>query len=493
MDRYLSALQLARLVLGTTGEAAGRGAGARAGKGAGDAQETRPYYRALADAVRGLVLDGRLAVGVRLPAERHLAEALGVSRTTVTAAYDRLREQGYLESRQGSGSRATLPDAGALGTDNPWLASDDDGLLPLHAAAPPASALLGEAIEEAGRAYHRYALGMGYHPAGLAPLREAIARRYGERGVPTRPEQILVTAGAQQAIHLLMAAFAERGDPVLVESPTYPHAIDAARMRGARLVPVGVQEDGWHLDLVTCAMRQTAARLAYVIPDFQNPTGHLMADAARAELVEAARRHGVTLIADESWAEIVLDETARAAPLAAFDTDGRVISVGSASKLWWGGLRVGWIRASAATVRRLAVLRAAVDIAGAVFEQLVVACLFERIEEARAERRRGLGASCAALAAVLREELPGWAFTTPRGGGSLWVRLDGPVASSVAEAAAARGVRLAPGPWFGVDGTLERYLRLPFTQPPAVMEEAVRRIARDPARYRPREPLMPAL
>ncbi|MBE3013218.1 PLP-dependent aminotransferase family protein [Microbispora sp. NEAU-D428] len=477
MDRHLSAPQLARLVR----------------NGAGGTPEARPYYRALAEAVRGLVLDGRLAVGVRLPAERHLAEALGVSRTTVTAAYDRLREQGYLESRQGSGSRAALPDAGALGTDNPWLASDDDGLLPLHSAAPPASALLGEAIEEAGRAYHRYALGMGYHPAGLAPLREAIARRYGERGLPTRPEQILVTAGAQQAIHLLMSAFVGPRDPVLVESPTYPHAIDAARMRGARLVPVGVQEDGWHLDLMSSAMRQSAARLAYVIPDFQNPTGHLMADAARAELVEAARRHGVTLIADESWAEIALDETARAAPLAAFGIGDRVISVGSASKLWWGGLRVGWIRAGAATIRRLAGLRAAVDIAGAVFEQLVVARLFERTEEARAERRRALGASCAALAAVLREELPGWAFTAPRGGGSLWVRLDGPVASSVAEAAAARGVRLAPGPWFGVDGTLERYLRLPFTQPPAVMEEAVRRIARDPAGYRPCTPLTPTL
>ncbi|MEU8059302.1 PLP-dependent aminotransferase family protein [Microbispora bryophytorum] len=492
MDRHLSAPQLARLVRSGVGDGTGKGAGKGIGKGTGDAPEARPYYRALAEAVRGLVLDGRLAVGVRLPAERHLAESLGVSRTTVTAAYDRLREQGYLESRQGSGSRAALPDAGALGTDNPWLASDD-GLLPLHAAAPAATALLGEAIEEAGRAYHRYALGMGYHPAGLAPLREAIARRYGERGLPTRPEQILVTAGAQQAVHLLMSVFAGPGDPVLVESPTYPHALDAARMRGARLVPVGVEEDGWHLDLVSGAMRQSAARLAYVIPDFQNPTGHLMAGDARAELVEAARRHGVTLIADESWAEIVLDETARAAPLAAFDTDGRVISVGSASKLWWGGLRVGWIRASGATVRRVARLRAAVDIAGAVFEQLVVARLFERIEEARAERRRTLGASCAALAAVLREELPGWAFRVPRGGGSLWVRLDGPVASSVAGAAAARGVRLAPGPWFGVDGTLEGYLRLPFTQPPAVLEEAVRRIARDPAGYRPSEPLTPTL
>lgn len=489
MDRYLSASQLARLVRGVQ-ERAQSGA-KRAQNGAGNA---RPYYRALAEAVRGLVLDGRLAVGVRLPAERHLAEELGVSRTTVTAAYDRLREQGYLESRQGSGSRTALPDPGALGTDNPWLAPDDgDGLLPLHAAAPPATALLGEAIEEAGRAYHRYALGMGYHPAGLTPLREAIARRYGERGLPTRPEQILVTAGAQHAIHLLMSAFAGPGEAVLVESPTYPHAIDAARLRGARVVPVGVQEDGWHLDLVSCAMRQSGARLAYVMPDFQNPTGHLMPDAGRAELVEAARRHGVTLIADESWAEIALDESARAAPLAAFDTGSRVISVGSASKLWWGGLRVGWVRASAATVRRLAGLRAAVDIAGGIFEQLVVAHLFERIEEARAERRRGLGASCAALAAVLREEMPGWAFTPPRGGGSLWVRLDGPVARSVAEAAAARGVRLAPGPWFGVDGTLERYLRLPFTQPPAVLEEAVRRIARDPAGYRPCEPLTPTL
>ncbi|GAA4196084.1 PLP-dependent aminotransferase family protein [Microbispora amethystogenes] len=461
MDRYVSAPQLARLV--------------RVPPGA------RPYYRALAHAVRGLILDGRLAVGVRVPPERHLAESLGVSRTTVTTAYDRLREQGYLESRQGSGSRTALPDPGALGADNPWLASDEDGLLPLHAAAPPATGLLGEAVEEAGRVYHRYALGTGYHPLGLTPLREAIARRYGERGLPTRPEQILVTGGAQQAVHLVMSLLAGPGDPVLVESPTYPHAIDAARLRSARLVPVGVQEDGWHLDLVSGAMRQSAARLAYVIPDFQNPTGHLMDDAGRAALVGAARRHGTTLIADEVWAEMALDPAVRATPLAAFDTDGRVISVGSASKLWWGGLRVGWIRTTAAMVRRLALLRAAVDIASAVFDQLVVACLFERIEEARAERRRTLGASLAALIEFLREQLPGWAFTPPPGGGSLWVRLDTPVASAVAEAAAARGVRLAPGPWFGVDGTLERYVRLAFTQPPAVLEDAVRRLGASPA------------
>jgi DNA-binding transcriptional MocR family regulator len=475
MDRYLSASQLARLVEVPPG--------------------ARPYYKALAGAVRGLILDGRLPVKVRVPAERHLAEALGVSRTTVTTAYDRLREEGYLESRQGSGSWTALPGPGALGLDNPWIAPDDDGLLPLHSAAPSATGFLGEAITEAGQAYHRYALGNGYDPVGLITLREAIADRYCRRGLATRPDQIIVTTGAQQAIHLLMTLLSGPGDPVLVESPTYPHILDVARIRGARLVPVGIPEDGWHMDLVTSAMRQSAARLAYVIPDFHNPTGHLMPDGDRAELVAAARRYDTTLLVDETWVELAIDDVGTRAPLASFDTDGRVISIGSASKLWWGGLRIGWIRGTSALVRRLAVLRAAVDIASAVFEQLVVAGLFGRIEDSRAERRRTLGASRSALVAALREELPAWSFTVPGGGGSLWVRLDSPVATSVVEAAASNGVRLAPGSWFGVEGTLERYLRLPFTQPPQVLEDAIRRIATSPGRYgyRPPTSLTPTL
>ncbi|GAA3429186.1 MocR-like transcription factor YczR [Streptosporangium sandarakinum] len=477
MNRYLSGPQLARLVAIDPG--------------------ARPYYRVLAETVRSLILDGRLPVRVRLPAERHLAQELGVSRTTVTAAYDRLREQGYLESRQGAGSWTALPRPSEMGADNPWIASGDDGLLPLHAAAPPATPLLPEAVAAATERYLCRTLGTGYEPPGITPLREAIAARYTHRGLATRPEQILVTTGAQQAIHLVMTMLLTPGDPVLLESPTYPHAIDAARTRGARIVPVGVPDGGWHLDLLTSALRQSAARLAYVIPDFQNPTGHLMDDAVRAGLVGEARRHGTTLIVDETWSELALDEVPRTAPLGAFDTDGRVISVGSASKLWWGGLRIGWVRATAAMVRRLAVLRAAVDIASPAFEQLVVTELFSRIEEARADRRRTLGASRAALVAALAEHLPDLTFTVPAGGGALWARLPGPSAVSLADAAACHGVRLAPGPWFGMDGALEGRLRLPFTQPPPVIAEAVARIAearvRGPYGARPAEPLTPVL
>jgi DNA-binding transcriptional MocR family regulator len=440
----------------------------------------RPYYRALADAVRALIMDGQLPVRVRMPAERHLAETLKVSRTTVTSAYDLLRERGYLESRQGSGSWTALPDP-ATTADNPWLSTDGDGLTQLQCAAPPAPTQLRAAMMEAIDDLPRYGMGNGYDPMGLPVLRERIAARYTARGLATRPEQIVVTTGSQHAIQLIAGLLIGSGDPVLVESPTYPHAIDAARLRGARIVPVGISHEGWQTDLVIGAMRQSGARLAYLMPDFQNPTGALMDDATRAALVGAARRTDTVLLVDETWSELALDEVPATSAMAAFDSDSRVISIGSASKLWWGGLRIGWVRATAALARRLAVFRSSVDIASPVMEQLVVARLFDRLEETRAERRRTLRASRDTLVAELREHLPEWTFTVPRGGGTLWVRLDRGGSTPLAEAAAYHGVRLAPGPWFGLEGTLEGYLRLPYTAPPQVLIDAVQRIraARD--------------
>ncbi|MFG1703301.1 PLP-dependent aminotransferase family protein [Nonomuraea sp. M3C6] len=439
----------------------------------------RPYYRALADAVRALVMDGQIPVRVRMPAERHLAETLDVSRTTVTAAYDLLRERGYLESRQGSGSWTALPDP-ATTPDNPWLSTDGDGLIQLQMAAPPAPTLLHAAMTEAVEDLPRYGMGNGYDPMGLPVLRERIAAHHTARGLATRPEQIVVTTGSQHAIQLVVGLLVGAGDAVLVESPTYPHAVDAARHRGARIVPVGISHGGWQPDLVIGSMRQSGARLAYLMPDFQNPTGALMDDGTRAAIVGAARRTGTMVLVDETWSELALDEVPRTSPMGAFDTDSRVIGIGSASKLWWGGLRIGWIRTTAALARRLAMFRSSVDIASPVLEQLVVARLFDRLEETRAERRRTLRASRDALVSGLREHLPEWTFTVPRGGGTLWVRLD-VGATPFAEAALTHGVRLAPGPWFGLAGTLEGYLRLPYTQPPQVLADAVARIraARD--------------
>ncbi|MBO2449960.1 PLP-dependent aminotransferase family protein [Actinomadura barringtoniae] len=471
--RYVSGTQLARLL--------------------GDVPHERPYYAALARAVRGLILDGRLALRTRLPAERDLATALGVSRTTVTAAYDRLRDEGFVESRQGAGSWTALPPTnmsapaarGLPSVSVPFgagqfgmaYAPEGPGFIDLGCATPAAPAIFDEAVAAGVASLARYSSGPGYEPAGIAELRETIAATYEARGVPTRPDQIVVTTGAQHAFTLLIQALVEPGDSVLVERPTYPHALGALRRRGARLVPVGVNE-GWDLELIAGSMRQAAVRVAYTIPDFQNPTGRLMGDADRAALVEAARRADAFVIADETFAELAHDPAAdRMPPMAGYDTGGRVITIGSSSKLMWGGLRIGWIRATAPLARRIVLAREAVDMASPVLDQLIVRELLLRLGEVRAERASHLVRSRDALAAALRERMPDWEFTLPDGGMSLWVRLGAPVASLLAEAAGRYGVRVVPGPVFGVDGVLEDCVRLPYVLPPDVLRAAVDRLA----------------
>jgi DNA-binding transcriptional MocR family regulator len=434
----------------------------------------RPYYTAIAGGLRGLVLDGRLPLRTRLPAERDLAAVLGVSRTTVTAAYDALRSEGYVESRQGAGSWTALP-GGAPAAARHGLSADRT-LIDLACVSPAAPSMFDECVAAAVAELPRHTGGPGYEPLGLAGLREAIAERYTARGVPTLPEQILVTTGAQNALALVLQAFVHPGDGVLVESPTYPHALDGLRRTGARLVPAGVNA-GWDLELMAGGMRQAAARLAYVIPDFQNPTGRLMADGDRAGLVAAARDVSAYVVSDETFAELAVDDVARPRPLAAHDTDGRVISIGSAAKVLWGGLRIGWIRAGQALVRRLAEARETIDLASPVLEQLIVTELLDRIETITTERRTMLRERRSALVAALRRECPDWEFEIPPGGLSLWVRLGGTSSTALAAAAGRHGLHVVPGTAFGVDGVLDDHLRVPYVLPPERLREAVSRLA----------------
>ncbi|RAY13937.1 PLP-dependent aminotransferase family protein [Actinomadura craniellae] len=454
--QYVSGLHLARLLAGPPDE--------------------RPYYAALAREIRRLVLDGRLPARVRLPAERDLAAALGVSRTTVTAAYDRLRDQGFVESRQGAGSwtalpSGTVPPGARFGMSHAWPGSE---VIDLGCAAPSAPRIFPEAVAAAVARLPEYEAGPGYEPAGLAVLRATVAARYTERGLPTRPDQIVITSGAQQACTLLFQVLVESGDAVLAERPTYPHALDALRRRGARVVPVGV-DAGWDIELIGSGLRQAAARVAYVIPDFQNPTGRLLDDAGRAALVAAAQDADALLVADETFTELPLAGSVPR-PLAVHDP-ARVICVGSAAKLLWGGLRIGWIRTTAPLVRRLVLARESFDIASSVLDQLITDELLHRIDEVRAERVEWLTRGRDALTAALGELLPDWTFTAPAGGMSLWVRLPAPVATDLAAAALRHGVRVMPGPVFGTEGVLEDRLRLPFVLPPETLRTAVERLA----------------
>ncbi|MDN5934305.1 MAG: PLP-dependent aminotransferase family protein, partial [Pseudonocardia sp.] len=322
--------------------------------------------------------------------------------------------------------------------------------------------------------------GHGYDLLGLPSLRTAIAARFTHRGLPTTPDQVLVTAGAQSAIGLVLAALTNPGDRVLVEHPTYPNALDAVAARGARAVPVPMDAgpDGtgtWDLDLLTAAVRDAAPRLAYVIPDFQNPTGAVLPAADRERLVDLARRTGTTLLVDETLAELALDGPLPA-PVAAHGDAAHVLTVGSASKVFWGGLRTGWIRGSAATIRRLSALRASIDLGGPVLEQLVVSRMLADVDAVAATRRTELLAARAHLVGRLAEAFPQWRASRPGGGLSLWIDLGEPVSSRLTVAARRHDVLLAAGPRFGLDGAFERRLRMPYTLRPDRADAALDRL-----------------
>ncbi|MBX6748702.1 MAG: PLP-dependent aminotransferase family protein [Micromonosporaceae bacterium] len=441
-----------------------------------------PEYAALATAIRGLLRDGRIPLGVRLPAERELADALGISRTTVTAAYRDLRETGHLTSRRGSGSFTAIPGGQRVGSAGLWTPEDAGDMIDLGCAAPVAPAQFAEAVAEAANELPRYTAGAGYHPSGLPALRERIAAAFTGRGLPTSPDQILVTTGVQQAVDLILRLLVSPGQAVLVESPTYPNVLAALRAHRTRVVTSSVDPvDGWEEELLLAELRATRPTVAYLIPEFQNPTGHVMPHRLRSLLPSVAHRAGTDLIIDESFVELFLDEPTDAGaarpPVASFDAHARVLTVGGMSKPYWGGLRVGWIRAATPVIARLSALRVTVDMSGPVLDQLVAAAMLDRAGEVLAARRRELRERRDVLAGALRQQLPQWTFTPPRGGMGLWVELDAPVATALAQAAHEHGVRLAPGPLFGVAGTLERFIRLPFTLPGPDLVEAVRRLA----------------
>ena len=441
-----------------------------------------PAYRGLAEALRRLIADGRIPLGVRLPSERTLTDALAVSRTTVARAYADLREAGYLASRQGSGSVAALPhevEQRRHQVLHPGLDDLGEDVIDLTCAATSAVPGTMAAFEAAMQQLPTLLAGPGYTPAGLPDLREAIAQGYRDRGLPTTADQIIVTPGALAAVAVAIRAAARTGDRALLESPTYANVIETTRRAGARIVGVEVSHEGWDVDLVTATVRQVAPRISYTIPDFHNPTAALMPDADREQIAATLTDGRVTAIADESLVDLGLDDevlgSARPAPFASYHSD--TITVGSTSKSIWGGLRIGWLRVPRARFEAALQARLSLDLGAPPLEQLVALHLMRDHERVLAARRDQVRGSRDALLEALAEALPDWRANQPRGGLCTWIDLGEESSTTLSVAAARQGLLLPAGPAFAPEGGMDHFLRIPYTQEPAVLREAVRRLA----------------
>jgi DNA-binding transcriptional MocR family regulator len=461
---------------------------------------TGPLYRRLADALRAAIERGEVEVGTRLPPERIMARHLSVSRTTVVQAYDLLRNDDWLESRQGSGTwvRRTPPSALGVAT---WTAPGPAPLLKRDsilasltghanhvdltcACLPPLPGLVEESVASTADALRAATQDHGYSALGLPTLRRAIARHLERRGLATAEGQILVTSGAQQAIALVGALFLRPHELALVESPTFLGALDALGASGATLAPLPVASDGVRLEALRDAVRQRPARLLYLTPTYHNPTGTTLAEGARREIARIVLDAQLPLLEDESLVDIAL---AGAPPpsIAALAPRAPVISIGSLSKLCWGGLRIGWIRAPEPVLMRLASLKVASDLGSSMLSQVVAVQLLERADEVRRLRRAQLLRQRDALAAELTRSLPEWSWSLPEGGLSMWVRLPHGDASEFAQVALRHGVSLLPGTVLSAGGGHPQHLRLVYVHEPSLLAQAVERLARAWQAYAP--------
>ncbi len=434
-----------------------------------------PAYRGLAEGLRVLITDGRVPVGVRLPSERELTDALEVSRTTVTRAYAQLREHGFLVSRQGSGSVASLPSSRGHRGDHLLPPGDlPEDKIDLTCAAPVPGPGVLAAYERAVAELPAYLAGTGYYPSGLPTLREAVADSYAARGLPTSPDQIMVVPGALAGVAVSARALLRPGDRAVTESPTYPNAIATLTHSGARIVGVDVPRDEADTEPLVTTLRQVVPRVAYLIPDFHNPTGALMLDPARAEVARALTRTRTTAIIDESMVALPLDGQELPSPFATYSRDA--VSVGSLSKPYWGGLRIGWVRVPSDRMDAFFRARLTLDLGAPLLEQLVATDLLRDGEDLLTHRRDQLRASRDAALVAVAQHLPDWRPTHPTGGLNLWCELPEALSTALVSRAERHDVLLASGPSFAPEGGLDRFVRLPYTQPAHVLTDAIGRL-----------------
>jgi DNA-binding transcriptional MocR family regulator len=440
----------------------------------------------LSAAVIDLILSGDLASGDVLPSERHLARTLAVSRNTVVAAYEILRERGFLSTTHRSGSAIAFR-AGPLRKRERSLRntfrfdqhSDNGALIDFSVAETPLPQPFERFFEDV-RAYRSTG---AYNPQGPWQLREAVAAYYQKRGLPTSAENILITSGGQQGISLLTELYVQRGDTVAVQNPTYFLALDALRGAGARLTELPNGESGKALRE---ALLHRGVRSVYVIATHHNPTGYTMSRSERARFAKVIDELNIDVIEDGT-----LDDLSHTGenpiPLAAFSQSAKIVCIGSMNKVFWPGLRVGWIRASKDVIARLVTLRTIADLGNNLVSQAVALRVFAEFERVRAHRQAELREKLRCMSQAMQQLLPEWTYAEPEGGFSLWASTPLDDAQPFTQFAQRFGVKTICGTSMALDHSCARQVRLVFSGPENDIREGVRRLSHAWRLYASRE------
>jgi DNA-binding transcriptional MocR family regulator len=417
----------------------------------------------------------------------------------VVQAYARLREAGTVESRHGSGTWVRR--AGKTGWPSPQehevssafrrnvvfrslIERAGDAISFVSAQLPPLPEVDAALKAVARKGVAGLGKGEGYFPMGLPALRKAVAAHLSRTGLPTRQEQVLITNGAQQAISLVAGLLVARGEAVVTEDPTYIGAIDVLFSAGARVLAVPGAADDLDLDRLRALMAMRP-RLLYLVPTYHNPTGGLMPERTRREIARLAEELQVPVIEDNTLADVGLAGDPPP-PIATFAKNASILTIGSLSKLFWAGLRAGFIRGPEAWIVRLGRFKALSDLGGPLASQATAALLVDQAMAAAKTRRREVSTKLELLTKLLAKHLPAWTWKKPEGGLLLWARMPAGDADELAQIATRHGVTLVPGSANSPDHRFADHVRLPIVADAATMKEGIARLARAAAEYQPR-------
>jgi len=433
----------------------------------------RNLARRVAHVIRTTISSGLIPTGTRLPSERRLAEALCVSRPTVTSAIDELKSHGLLESRQGSGTWVAA--VGPAANHVPTMAEVvlvDRGIN-LAAATPLDASHLEMLTFEVGELL-AVTPGHGYDPSGLPDLRAAIAAHVSLPRHPVAPHEIMVTPGAHAALSLCIGAMVSTGDRVIVEQSTYGGVLDLLSAAKARPVPVIRDQFGVDPAKLDKAISDHQPSMIYLMPSIHAPTGESTSPQRLLEIAEVLDSYDVPVVTDEVLSD--LRHGPPATRLAAASSRSVVVEIGSLSKVVWGGLRVGWLRAPDRIRDRLAHHRSKVELGTSIPSQLLARAIFGEIDDIIATRRRGLRTSESYMRDLLACLLPEWDVPAPAGGLCHWVNLPLTDAGPFVDAAAEHGVAVMAGamavPGFAPDS----HIRVCFDRSDIQLEEGAARL-----------------
>jgi len=470
-----------------------------------DPASTAPMYLQIANSFMTKIQGNLLPAGTKLPPERELADLLSVSRTTIINAYRLLEERGLIATRIGSGTYvAEMPAADPQTPAMPWeqlftprYKSPLSSLLRNLVAAPTANKNISFAagmpdpllyplnvIQEAlvGERSSMECAEFGYIATdGYLPLKQSLTAWQSRHGIDTSAEKTLIVSGSQQGLYLIIKAFVEPRDYVIVESPTYLGAIQIFEASGARILCLP-QSASLDLELLEDYLIRYRPKLFYTIPTFQNPTGRIMSLRDRQELIRLGARYRLAIVEDDPYGQLYYGQQPPPS-LKSLDTYGGVIYLGTFSKILFPALRIGWVNAETAVVNRLSEQKQFIDLhSNNLSQKIIHLCLTEDYLEAHLKTvRRVYRKRRDTAASALRRYCGGHLdFELPEGGFYLWCDVRPPVSpDELLRCAAAEGVTFVPGQAFYVNGAESHQIRLCFvTHDDTLLSEGIRRLGK---------------